>query len=649
MNNSATDADPLRLSRHTQDHALSPRRLDSCSPDKRIERTTLDDDTIKAALRETLFLRSKMVTAQARTQGMNIHPNHVTSAQNLLSYLALRRHDIRPLQHKLSKLGLSSLGRSEANILASLDRVIEVLQRLISGPQKNHDAALVEQDEGERLLRNHTQALFGGRPPERGPRIMVTMPSEAAGDYSLVKDLLTAGMNCQRINCAHDDPEAWLQMIEHLRRAERASRKACSVMMDLAGPKLRTGMIDPAPAVVRIRPSRDVFGRVTTPAKVWLYKGESSYSAEIPTVKLPGKWLSQLKVDDVVAFRDAREYKRRMQIAQVTDTGCWAELHKTAYLVPGMTLNLKKRKGRKKSARVLDVSRKQEQSIKLREGDRLVLTHDAHTGRPAVFDKLGNVSKPATVGCTLASVFEDIRVGEPIWFDDGKIGGIVETVEKEALHILINHAPGGAKLKSDKGINLPQSELTLDALSTEDIQAMEFACEHADVVQMSFVNTAQDVESLISHLKRLNALDKGVVLKIETRRGFENLAELLVTGMQLPKLGVMIARGDLAIENGFERTAELQEEILCICEAAHVPVIWATQVLETLVKTGSPSRAEITDAATGARAECVMLNKGPFILKAIRCLDDVLSRMQAHHRKKVDLMRRLRVAQTLAP
>ena len=89
------------------------------------------------------------------------------------------------------------------------------------------------------------------------------------------------------------------------------------------------------------------------------------------------------------------------------------------------------------------------------------------------------------------------------------------------------------------------------------------------------------------------------------------------------------------------RLAELQEEILWVCEAAHVPVIWATQVLESMVKKGQPSRAEITDAAMSMRAECVMLNKGPRILEAITLLDNVISRMQAHQVKKTPQLRAL--------
>ena len=104
----------------------------------------------------------------------------------------------------------------------------------------------------------------------------------------------------------------------------------------------------------------------------------------------------------------------------------------------------------------------------------------------------------------------------------------------------------------------------------------------------------------------------------------------------------MIARGDLAVEIGFERLAEMQEEILWLAEAAHVPVIWATQVLESLVKQGLPSRGEMTDAAMAARAECVMLNKGPFVAEAVRALDRLLGRMGEHQNKKTPRLRALR-------
>ena len=134
---------------------------------------------------------------------------------------------------------------------------------------------------------------------------------------------------------------------------------------------------------------------------------------------------------------------------------------------------------------------------------------------------------------------------------------------------------------------------------------------------MSFVRSAADVEEVQARLAALGAETVGIVLKIETVAGFEQLPEMLLAAMRSERVGVMIARGDLAVEAGYERLAEVQEEILWLCEAAHVPVIWATQVLDQLARTGRPSRAEVTDAALAARAECIMLNKGPHILTAI--------------------------------
>ena len=165
---------------------------------------------------------------------------------------------------------------------------------------------------------------------------------------------------------------------------------------------------------------------------------------------------------------------------------------------------------------------------------------------------------------------------------------------------------------------------------------------YADIVGMSFAQSAADVLALRARLVELGSPHVGMMLKIETQRGFEHLPEMLLASMTSPSAGVMIARGDLAVECGYERMAEVQEEILWACEAARMPVVWATQVLETLAKTGLPSRAEITDAAMGGRAECVMLNKGPHILDTMRTLDDILRRMQAHQSKKRPLLRALK-------
>jgi pyruvate kinase len=200
------------------------------------------------------------------------------------------------------------------------------------------------------------------------------------------------------------------------------------------------------------------------------------------------------------------------------------------------------------------------------------------------------------------------------------------------------------KLRADKGINLPDTAIAAPSLTPEDLQALPFVVEHADAVALSFVRAPRDVRRLHAELDRLGRPDFGVVMKIETRAAFEGLPRLLLEGMRRPTLGVMIARGDLAVEVGYERLAELQEEILWLCEACQVPAIWATQVLDTLARTGAPSRAEVTDAAASVAAECVMLNKGPFVHDAAQVLVNILRRMEKHRDKKRSLYRKLHVS-----
>ncbi len=614
------------------------------------------DEDIESVLGELLAVRADMVAEVARSRArlVKVHPDYQESARNLLHYLALRRRDLRPLQLRLTALGLSSLGRAESHVLATVDAVLDVLHRLLqrSWRPSPQEAAVIDFVKGQRLLTEHTEALVGQATPGRGVRIMVTMPSEAAHDPTLIQHLLQQGMDCMRINCAHDDAATWLLMIEHLRRAEEVLGRSCRIVMDLAGPKLRTGPLEPGPAVIRIRPHRDVHGRVTAPARLWLTAESASQpppAAADACLPVPAAWLARLRPGSRVHLADTRQARRTFVVVAVTEHGCWAESTKTAYIVSGTVLRHEQEAGPEvmQEARVGDLP-PTENALFLQQGDSLILTRDLKPGRPAFLDSEGRILVPAMIGCSIPGVFDDVRPGEPIWFDDGRIGGLVDKVEDGRVAIRITHAGlGGDKLQADKGINLPESRLRLGALTAKDLEDLSFVAEHADVVEMSFANTARDVELLQRHLARLGGHPPALVLKVETKRGFENLPEMLLTAMRTPCCGVMIARGDLAVECGFERLAEVQEEILWICEAAHIPVIWATQVLETLAKKGMPSRAEITDAAMGHRAECVMLNKGPHVLSAVRALDDIMRRMQAHQTKKCAMLRELRLAHVL--
>jgi pyruvate kinase len=247
-------------------------------------------------------------------------------------------------------------------------------------------------------------------------------------------------------------------------------------------------------------------------------------------------------------------------------------------------------------------------------------------------------------------VFSGVRVGEPILLDDGKIRGTISAVAKDRLRVDITAVSGGsAKLRAEKGINLPETDLDLPALTAKDVEDLAFVAKHADMVALSFVQRREDIEALVAAIAKLDLRRLGIVLKIETQSAFNRLPMLLLASMVTPPVAVMVARGDLGVEVGFERLSEVQEEILWLCEAAHVPVIWATQVLESLAKGGMPSRAEVTDAAMGSRAECVMLNKGPFIRETLRFLVDVLERMAEHQYKKTSRLRKLRVTSAAGP
>jgi pyruvate kinase len=611
---------------------------------------------IEAVLSELMAIRADMVASLAMSQPhlAKVHANHRDSARNLLHYLALRRRDLRPLQLRLAALGLSSLGRAESHVLATIDAVLAVLHRLLQRAWQpaSGESAVMSFAHGDRLLAEHTDALLGPMNTGRKVRIMVTMPSEAADNYLLVHNLLQQGMDCMRINCAHDDAAAWARMIGHLRQAERSLGRSCRIVMDLAGPKLRTGPLEPGPAVVRIRPSRDTYGRVTAPARVWLTAEASPQRPPSPAsacLPVPSTWLARLRIGEWVEFTDARDAQRAFRIVDVTEQGCWVESTRTAYLVHGTPLRHARGAGKpdEQECRIGTLP-PGENSLTLHKGDLLILTRDLKPGRPASRDSAGNILTPAMIGCTLPEVFDDVRAGEPIWFDDGKIGGVIEKVETSQVYIRITQDHVKAlTLRADKGINLPESDLRLAAMTAKDIDDLSFVAQHADIVELSFANSAQDVESLQQRLASLGSRQPAIVLKIETRRGFENLPAMLLTAMRAPCCGVMIARGDLAVECGFERLAEVQEEILWLCEAAHVPVIWATQVLETLAREGRPSRAEITDAAMGLRAECVMLNKGPYVVSAVRVLDDILRRMHAHQAKKQSMLRELHLAHML--
>ena len=608
--------------------------------------------TIEDELRR---LRSHMLSVEKQFAPLKIglHKDQAESASNFLHYMAMRDRDLRPLQDRLAQHGLSSLGRSESHVLDNVDAVLNVIGRLF-GRSDGASTDVIDRQfaTGRFRLAENTLNLLGPTPAGRDVRIMVTMPTEAGTDYELVRDLLKAGMDCMRINCAHDDEAGWERMIGNLAQARNDLGKPCLLLMDIPGPKLRTGPIEPLPGVIKWQPRRNRFGVVIAPARIWLRPNNSGLAQAVKAsdarLNLPTNWLAKLNPGDHVWFFDMRGHRGSLIITEVFAEGCLAESKKTSYIADGTLFQIVRQQSETVTpmdTAVVSAVPAEPQAIPLRSGDTLIVTGDLKAGRPAIRHADGTVFEPARISISLPQILSDLRPGETIWFDDGKIGGEILSAHDHSVAVRITKCRvQGAKLRADKGINLPDSDLSLPALTDEDISLLPFIARHADLVGYSFVRSGNDVRLLQEHLHRAGGQHLGLILKIETRRAVEQLPQLLLAAMRSPVAGVMIARGDLAVECGYERTGELQEEIMWLAEAAHMPVIWATQVLETMAKTGQPSRAEITDAAMAERAECVMLNKGPYIVETVIRLANILQRMQAHQTKKTSLLRPLSIA-----
>lgn len=472
---------------------------------------------------EMMALRQAILTeaAQSVTAGQTDDP----AIANLGHYLALRRHDIRSLQRRLMALGLSSMGRLEGRVLPTIDAVLSALSCLADSTE-NTPAMPLEADffAGEARLEAASLDLFGAPPTGRRTRIMVTLPSEAADGPDLTLDLARAGMDVARINCAHDGPEAWRAMTAFVRDAAAVVGRDIKVLMDIAGPKIRTGAV--------------------------------------------------------------------------------ASVEKKA---------------------------------RLQAGDRVRLVA---SGAPRVDER---ISFSAAV--SLPEMVTRLSIGDRLRYDDGKLEAVVESLaEGEAVILVRRTKSGGTKLKPEKGINLPDTALGLSPLTAKDETDLVTVIECADLIGYSFVSRPEDIDLLDTVLARHGLQDRplGLIAKIEQPLALTNLPELMARARRRGPFGVMIARGDLAAEIGFERLAEMQEEILWICEAASVPCIWATQVLEDMVKEGIPTRGEMTDAAMAARAECVMLNKGPAVVEAVSLLDRLMGRMNDHMFKKTPTLRSLK-------
>jgi pyruvate kinase len=602
--------------------------------------------------RELTELRGKVAAGQnallAAWQPVLSASDYVRDAANLAAYIAFRREDLRRLQERLSEIGLSSLGRCEGHVMATLDAVAQALDAI--GGVCPAEAVLSPlrraNRQGDKRLKENTQRLLGKEPKQRRVRIMVTLPTAAAGEPRFVRDLIERGMDIARINCAHDDTAIWQAMIDNIRAATAATGRTCLIHMDLAGPKLRTGEMAASPGLLRLKPKRDERGDTRAPA-YFLFdaSGEpggpglrgATGLAGYPRLSVERDWLARLQPGDLVEVTDTRGKKRILNVLErMGEAHLLACTADSAWLETGCTLKHLSGEGKHRLTRVGALESSPDVLL-VHIGDRILLSRDQSPGEIGAEE-----NDSGRIPCAQPEVLDSLRIGERVFIDDGQIGAEVERLADAGAWLRITRArPEGDKIRPGKGLNFPDSQLVLPSLGEKDLLDLDFVAREADIVGYSFVQSAADMDLLADELEKRGAGDMGRIAKIETQRAVANLPEIMVHGASRGSFGLMIARGDLAVEIGWSRLAEIQEEILWLAEAAHVPVVWATQVFEQLIKENLPSRAEMTDAAMSERAECVMLNKGPFVLDAIAMLDDIACRMRAHQHKKSARLRAL--------
>ncbi len=264
-------------------------------------------------------------------------------------------------------------------------------------------------------------------------------------------------------------------------------------------------------------------------------------------------------------------------------------------------------------------------------GDELLLHARDQRSQAGTRGVDGVLTRPHTIAVSPAAVVAALQPGHRVMIDDGNVRGRCISVDADhgSALIRVERVRGGAwPIKDRKGVNVPDSDVAIASFTEADERTLDAVSECADMVAMSFVRTAADITCLQSALAARGLHSLGIVAKIETPQACRALPEVLLALMRRPPCGVMLARGDLGVEIGFESLPLAQVEVLSLCEAAHMPVIWATQVLESMSDNGFPTRGEVTDAADSAQADAVMLGIGPYLLETTAFAHDLLMRIQ---------------------
>ncbi|MBF13291.1 MAG: pyruvate kinase [Legionellales bacterium] len=244
------------------------------------------------------------------------------------------------------------------------------------------------------------------------------------------------------------------------------------------------------------------------------------------------------------------------------------------------------------------------QGPKLRIGkmkDALVV----ETGDRVVFTT-NKVEKgtPERIYMNYQSFPKDVKAGERILLDDGKL--IFEVDSTDGKSEVIASVVQGGPLRSNKGVNLPNTEVSLPALTEKDIEDVIFAVEQeVDWIALSFVRNKEDLINLKKLIKKHSSYEIPIISKIEKPQALDNIDEIISHSN-----GLMVARGDLGVEVPAEQVPLIQKNLVLKAKAARIPVIIATQMMESMIDGLTPSRAEVNDVANSVMdgADAVMLS-----------------------------------------
>ncbi|KIM09025.1 MAG: hypothetical protein KU38_09320 [Sulfurovum sp. FS08-3] len=557
---------------------------------------------------------------------------------NLSDYVNLRNFNLTAIQEELTSIGLSSLGRSQTCVMSSIHQNIKILEQLLGKPSSLDEHDYLDFKSAKKILK-HNAKIFGTSDGEHyKTKVMVTLPSEAAQSNELIKDLIAQDVSVLRINTAHDDLGAWIKMALFIKEQNQKQNKDTKIYVDLAGPKNRTGEFEK-----NFTPFKIGSKKVEVEVEILPQSHQGALTQENSNTKNNDASATLVVEDDfylrcrdkwhTIKIMDNQKQKLHVFVLHKDKKRLTIRPNKKISIDAYTTLYSPK----EKRLSQLHNLRYEESAVCLFQNDEIILTpHKQIAQKDFVYE---SKTYAAIVECSNKEIFEYIKLEDSIFIDDGKIGAIVTQKLPIGVVLKITLAKAtGTLLKAQKGINFPNTHLDICAITHEDKKNLFGVIDFADLIGISFAQSAKDIEIVQQILDHKGKEHIAIVPKIETKRGVKNLPSILTQLLKRPNYGVMIARGDLAIEVGFDNLPYIQEEIFDICESALVPVIYATQILEGKMKNNLPTRAEVIDAAFAQRADCIMLNKGPFVVDTVIILKKILHSMHLIYEKNRQLL-----------